>query len=76
MFYLILLILFALGYIFLMPKDVRRSADIFVFATVAILIVAVIIAQAVTHQATLYELTLIIALFVVTVKAVMEIEKL
>ena len=76
MFYLILLILFASAYIFLMPKDVRRSADVFVFAAVAVLIVAIIIAQAVTHQTTLLEIAMVIGLLVLLVKAIMEIEHL
>ncbi|MFK4943657.1 DUF3165 domain-containing protein [Lactococcus garvieae] len=76
MFYLILLVLFALGYIFLMPKDVRRSTDIFVLASVSVLIVAVAIGQAVSHRAALYEIAMVIALLALAVKALVEIEKL
>ncbi|MEY8444146.1 DUF3165 family protein [Lactococcus ileimucosae] len=76
MFYLILLVLFALGYVFLMPKDVRRSTDIFVFASVVVLIIAVIIGQAVSHRAALYDIVMVVALLALAFKAFVEIEKL
>ena len=76
MLYLILLVLFALGYVFLMPKDVRRSTDIFVFASVVVLIIAVIIGQAVSHRAALYDIVMVVALLALAFKAFVEIEKL
>lgn len=76
MFYIILLILGAFAYIFMMPKDVRRSMDIFFFAGVGVLIVAFAVAQAVSHQAFLLEVLGIVVMIVVTVRAWMELEKL
>ena len=76
MFYIILLILVAFAYVFMMPKDVRRSMDIFFFAGVGVLILAFAVAQAVSHQAFLLELIGLILMVVVTVKAWMEIGKL
>lgn len=76
MFYIILLILVAFAYIFMMPKDVRRSMDIFFFAGVGVLIVAFAVAQAASHQAFLLEVFGIVVMIVVTVRAWMELEKL
>ena len=76
MFYIILLILGAFAYIFMMPKDVRRSMDIFFFAGVGVLIVAFAVAQAASHQAFLLEFLGIVVMIVVTVRAWMELEKL
>jgi len=76
MFYIILLILGTFAYIFMMPKDVRRSMDIFFFAAVGVLIIAFAIAQAVSHQTFLLEVLGIIALLVITFKAWIELEKL
>ncbi len=76
MFYIILLILVAFAYIFMMPKDVRRSMDIFFFAGVGVLIVAFAVAQAASHQAFLLEVLGIVVMIVVTVRAWMELEKL
>lgn len=76
MFYIILLILVAFAYIFMMPKDVRRSMDIFFFAGVGVLVLAFAMAQAVSHRSLLLEIIGIVAMLVVTVRAWMELEKL
>ncbi|MGY3710084.1 DUF3165 family protein [Lactococcus lactis subsp. lactis] len=78
MFYIILLILVAFAYIFMMPKDVRRSMDIFFFAGVGVLVLvlAFAVAQAVSHRSLLLEIIGIVAMLVVTVRAWMELEKL
>ncbi|MGO2645804.1 MAG: DUF3165 family protein [Lactococcus cremoris] len=76
MFYIILLILGAFAYIFMMPKDVRRSMDIFFFAGVGVLIVAFAVAQAASHQVFLLEVLGIVVMIVVTVRSWMELEKL
>jgi hypothetical protein len=76
MFYIILLILGALAYIFLMPKDIRRSMDIFFFAAVGVLILAFAVAQAFSHQTLLFELLMFVAAIVVTVRAWNEVGRL
>ena len=76
MFYIILLILVAFAYIFMMPKDVRRRMDIFFFAGVGVLVLAFAVAQAVSHRSLLLEIIGIVAMLVVTVRAWMELEKL
>ena len=76
MFYIILLILVAFAYIFMMPKDVRRRMDIFFFARVGALFLAFAVAQAVSHRSLLLEIIGIVAMLVVTVRAWMELEKL
>ncbi|RZI49177.1 DUF3165 family protein [Lactococcus kimchii] len=76
MFYIILLILIGFAYFFLMPKDVRRSMDIFFFAGIGVLIIAFALAQASRHQTFLVEILGIIALLVVTVRAWRELGRL
>ncbi|AYG01044.1 DUF3165 family protein [Lactococcus allomyrinae] len=76
MFYIILLILIAFTYIFLMPKDIRRSMDIFFFAGVGVLVIAFAVAQAFSHQTLLLEILVIIAMLGVMVKAWVEIGNL
>lgn len=76
MFYLILLILIVFTYIFLMPKDIRRSMDIFFFAGFGVLVIAFAIAQAFSHQTLLLELLGALAMLGITVKAWIEIENL
>ncbi|WP_315992042.1 DUF3165 domain-containing protein [Lactococcus lactis] len=60
----------------MMPKDVRRSMDIFFFAGVGVLFLAFAVAQAVSHRSLLLEIIGIVAMLVVTVRAWMELEKL
>lgn len=76
MFYIILLILLALLYIFLMPKDIRRSLDVFVLVGIGVLIVSIGIAQAALNQTLLLEILMIVAAFALTVKAWFEVAHL
>ena len=76
MFYIILLILAAITYVFLMPKDIRRSMDIFFFSGVTVLVIAFAVAQAVSHQTILLEILGILGLSVVTIRAWREIGRL
>lgn len=76
MIQLIILILLALVYIFLMPRDIRRSMGVFVFSGVGVLILAIAISQAVTNQSLILELLIILAGIGVTVKAWIEVGQL
>ncbi|MFC4651823.1 DUF3165 family protein [Lactococcus nasutitermitis] len=76
MFYIILLILLALAYFFLMPRDIRRSMDIFFFAVVVVLLISVAVAQAVLNQGLILEILIVLAGIAVTVKAWFEIGNL
>jgi len=74
MFYLILLVLIALIYIFMMPKDVRRSMDIFFFTGAGVLLVSLGIAQAVDSRGLLLEILIVVGTIVLTVRSIFEIE--
>ncbi|MGM9885818.1 MAG: DUF3165 domain-containing protein [Lactococcus sp.] len=76
MLYIILLILAALVYFFVMPKDIRRSIDVFVFVIFGVLIFAVAISQAVMNQTLILEILLILAGLAVTAKAWVEVGQL
>lgn len=76
MFYIILLVLLALLYIFLMPSDIRRNLDIFVFVGLGVLIISLGVSQAALNQNLLLEILMIIGALVLTVKAWLEVENL
>lgn len=58
-----------------MPKDIRRSLDIFVIAALTVLIVALAISQAVMNQSLILEIILVLAILGITIKAWTELEK-
>ncbi|PCR99786.1 hypothetical protein RT41_GL001592 [Lactococcus fujiensis JCM 16395] len=70
------MILLALIYFFVMPKDIRRSLDIFVIAALTVLIVALAISQAVMNQSLILEIILVLAILGITIKAWTELEKI
>lgn len=74
MLYLFILILVALAYFFMMPKDIRRSMDVFVFAGLAVLIVAVAVSQAVMNQTLILEVLMVLAALGLTIRAWREID--
>lgn len=76
MFYIILLVLLALLYIFLMPSDIRRNLDIFVFVGLGVLIISLGVSQAALNQNLLLEILMIIGALVLTVRAWLEVENL
>ncbi|GBG97450.1 DUF3165 family protein [Lactococcus termiticola] len=75
MFYLILLVMIALVYIFMMPKDIRRSMDIFFFTGAGVLLVSLGIAQAVDSRGLLLEILIVGGIIVLTVRSIIEIER-
>ena len=74
MLYFIILILVVLAYLFVMPKDIRRSIDLYVLAALGVLILAVAISQAVMNQSLILEIVLVLAGIVLMVKAWLELE--
>lgn len=74
--YIILLILAGLVYFFVVPKDIRRSIDVFVFVIFVVLIFAVAISQAVMNQTLILEIFLILAGLAVTARACVEVGQL
>lgn len=74
MLYFIILILVVLAYLFIMPKDIRRSIDIYVLAALGVLILAVAISQAVMNQSLILEIVLILVGIGLTIRAWLELE--
>lgn len=76
MFYLILLIVMLLVYLFMMPKDIRRSMDIFVLAGFVVLIIALVVAQLFTHQTILLQALMVIGAIGLLLRSIREINKM
>lgn len=76
MFYVILLVLLALAYLFLMPKDIRRSMDIFVLAAIGVLVVALAISQAVMNHSLILEILMVLLGIGLTIKAWRELDEM
>lgn len=76
MFYLILLVLIALVYFFMMPKDIRRSMDIFFFTAVGVMFVALAVSQAFDNSYLLLEILMILLMIILVVRSIIEIERL
>ena len=58
----------------MMPKDIRRSLDVFVLVAFIVFLLAIAIAQAVMNRTLILEALMILAGIAVTVKAWFELE--